>query len=159
MSCIVALDHAHQPHAECLLMLYRQPCPLDRTGTGATTGCRLGQVYFTVNYAMQVLDTEEALGVSRAIPIAIKGEAHDIHVDIKFPQDNLAGVDFGPLRVVDDCVKQLVLRNTEKYEVKFDFAVRSEEVKRLVTIFPEDGAVLPNKEVVIMVSGHNQHLQ
>lgn len=100
----------------------------------------------------QVLDAQEALGVSRSMPIAIKGEAHDIHVDIRFPQDNIAGVDFGPLRVVDDCTKQLVLKNTEKYEVQFEFAVRSERVKQLVTITPECGAVLPNKEVVVTVS-------
>jgi hypothetical protein len=31
------------------------------------------------------------MGISRAIPIAIKGEAYDIHVDIKFPQDSFAG--------------------------------------------------------------------
>lgn len=86
------------------------------------------------------------------MPIAIRGEAHDIHVDIRFPQDNLAGVDFGPLRVVDDCVKQLVLKNTEKYEVQFEFAVRSEHVKQLVHISPESGVVPPNKEVPITVS-------
>jgi hypothetical protein len=89
------------------------------------------------------------------MPIAIKGEAHDIHVDIRFPQDNLAGVDFGPLRVVDDCVKQLVLKNTEKYEVQFEFALRSERVKQLVHISPEAGVVPPNKEVSVTVS----HLQ
>ena len=43
--------------------------------------------------ALQVLDVQEALGVSRSMPIAIRGEAHNIHVDIRFPQDNLAGVD------------------------------------------------------------------
>jgi hypothetical protein len=101
---------------------------------------------------VQVLGVQEALGVSRAMPIAIKGEAHDIHVDIRFPQDSLAGVDFGPMRVVDDCVKQLVLKNTEKYEVRFEFAVRSERIKQLVQIAPESGVVPPNKEVAITVS-------
>ncbi|WIA13448.1 hypothetical protein OEZ85_007028 [Tetradesmus obliquus] len=98
---------------------------------------------------LEVLDVQEALGVNKSMPIAIRGEAHDIHVDIRFPQDNLAGVDFGPLRVVDDCVKQLVLKNTEKYEVQFEFAVRSEHVKQLVHISPESGVVPPNKEVPI----------
>eukprot|EP00775_Hariotina_reticulata_P008964 gene8964-9139_t len=106
---------------------------------------------------LEVLDLREALGISRAIPIAIKGEAYDIHVDIKFPQDSFAGVDFGPLRVVDDCVKQLVLKNTERYDVKFSFAVRSNLVKSLVTISPEDGCVQAEKEVAVKVHW-NQNL-
>lgn len=106
---------------------------------------------------VQVLDIQESLGISRSIPIAIKGEAHDIHVDIKFPQDNFAGVDFGPLRVLDDSVKQLVLRNTEKYEVKFAFAIRNDQVLRLVTISPENGVLPPNKDTTIMVSLHARY--
>lgn len=94
--------------------------------------------------------------MSRSIPIAIKGEAHDIHVDIKFPQDNFMGIDFGPLRVTDDCVKSIIMRNTEKYEVKFEYTIRSDEVKRLVTIAPESGMLLPGKETVITVRWQKQ---
>eukprot|EP00879_Flechtneria_rotunda_P031644 GHRR01034590.1.p1 GENE.GHRR01034590.1~~GHRR01034590.1.p1 ORF type:complete len:525 (+),score=187.16 GHRR01034590.1:182-1576(+) len=100
---------------------------------------------------LEVLDIQEALGISRSIPMAIRGEAYDIHVDIKFPQENFAGVDYGPLRVVDSVAKQLVLKNTEKYDVKFSFAIRNETVKQLVQITPESGVVLPNKEVQVMV--------
>jgi hypothetical protein len=62
------------------------------------------------------------------------------------------GVDFGPLRVVDDCVKHLTLKNTEKYDVKFSFAISSNLVKSLVTISPEDGSVPAGKEVAVKVS-------
>lgn len=99
-----------------------------------------------------MLDVAEVLGVSRSIPIAIRGEAYDIHVDLKFPQESFAGIDFGPMRVVDHCLKQLVLRNTEKYDVKFSFTIASADVQQLVTITPEAGVVPPGKEVSVAVS-------
>lgn len=91
------------------------------------------------------------LGVSKSIPIAIRGEAYDIHIDIKFPQEPHVGIDFGAQRVVDDCVKQLVLKNTEKYDVRFSFAINSDEVRQLITITPEAGVVPPGKEAVVTV--------
>lgn len=100
----------------------------------------------------QVLDVAEVLGVSKAVPIAIRGEAYDIHIDLKFPQDSFPGVDFGAMRVVDDCAKQIGLRNTEKYDVKFAFAIASEEARALVTITPDSGIVPPGKEVAVAVS-------
>lgn len=114
----------------------------------AATGLNL----FPSFVARQVLDVAEVLGVSKSILIAIRGEAYDIHIDIKFPQESIAGVDFGALRVVDDCVKQLGLKNTEKYDVKFTFAVTSDEVRQLVTIAPDAGVVPPGKEVAVAVS-------
>lgn len=100
----------------------------------------------------QVLDVGEVLGVSKAIPIAIRGEAYDIHIDLKCPQDSFVGVDFGALRVVDDCSKQIGLRNTEKYDVKFSFTITSDEARELVTITPDAGVLPPGKEVSIVVS-------
>lgn len=99
-----------------------------------------------------MLDVAEVLGVARAIPIAVRGEAYNIHVDLRFPQDSFAGVDFGPLRVVDECLKTLVMRNTEKYDVRFSFAIASEEVRQLVTLTPDAGVVPPGKEAAIAVS-------
>lgn len=92
------------------------------------------------------------MGVSKSIPLAIKGEAYDIHIDLKFPQESFPGVDFGALRVVDDCVKQLSLKNTEKYDVRFSFSITSDEVKQLLTITPSSGVVPPGKEVAVTVS-------
>jgi hypothetical protein len=100
----------------------------------------------------QVLDVAEVLGVSRSIPIAIRGEAYDIHIDLKFPQESFAGVDFGALRVVDDCVKQIVLKNTEKYDVKFNFAITIDEVRQLITITPDTGILPPGKDATVAVS-------
>jgi hypothetical protein len=81
---------------------------------------------------LQVLDVAEVLGVSKTIPIAIRGEAYNIHIDIKFPQESLTGIDFGAQRVIDDCVKQMALKNTEKYDVRFNFAIISDEVRPLI---------------------------
>lgn len=108
---------------------------------------------------LQVLDVAEVLGVSKSIPIAIRGEAYDIHIDIKFPQDSLAGIDFGAQRVVDDCVKQLSLKNTEKYDVRFNFTINSDEVRQLITITPEAGVVAPGKEAIVTVSCFVQRFQ
>ena len=101
---------------------------------------------------MQVLDVAEVLEVIKSIPIAVRAEAYDIHIDMKFPQDSFAGVDFGALRVVDDSCKQIGLRNTEKYDVKYNFAITSDEVRQLVTITPDAGVVPPGKEVAVAVS-------
>jgi hypothetical protein len=114
--------------------------------------CSQGHAHHAMHTAgLQVLDVGEALGVSRAIPIAIRGEAYHIHVDLKFPQEGFPGIDFGPLRVADDCVKALCVRNTEKYDARFAFAIAGEEVRQLVTITPEAGVVPPGKEVAISV--------
>jgi hypothetical protein len=45
-----------------------------------------------------VTDLQGVLGVVQSTPISIKGEAYKIEMDIKFPQEGLAGVDFGVLR-------------------------------------------------------------
>jgi hypothetical protein len=84
--------------------------------------------------------------------MAIRGEAYDIHTDLKFPQESFAGVDFGALRVVDDCVKQIVLKNTEKYDVKFSFAITTDEVRQLITIMPDTGILPPGKDATVAVS-------
>ncbi len=89
--------------------------------------------------------------MSRAIPIAIKGEAHEIHVDMKYPQETFAGVDFGAIRVAGDSAKQLILKNTEKYDVKFEFCIKNDQIKRLVNIIPEFGVLPVNKEITVMV--------
>lgn len=84
--------------------------------------------------------------------MAIRGEAYDIHIDLKFPQESFAGVDFGALRVVDDCVKQIVLKNTEKYDVKFNFAITTVEVRQLIAITPDTGILAPGKDATVAVS-------
>lgn len=50
--------------------------------------------------AAQMTDLQGVLGVVQSTPITIKGEAYKIEMDIKFPQEGLAGVDFGVLRWV-----------------------------------------------------------
>ncbi len=45
--------------------------------------------WFHCSFCLQVLDVQEALGVSHTIPIAIKGEAYKIEVDIKFPEQHM----------------------------------------------------------------------
>ncbi len=54
-----------------------------------TQRCRMQATCAPFDSVPQVLDAQEALGVAHTIPIAIRGEAYKIEVDIKFPQDGL----------------------------------------------------------------------
>jgi hydrocephalus-inducing protein len=99
----------------------------------------------------QVLDVQGTLGVARAIPIGLRAEAHAINVDVRFPPDGVGGVDFGNVRVMDDAGRTVVLRNTEKYDVRFEFVIQSELLAQLLSISPEAGVLVPGKEVPITV--------
>lgn len=90
-------------------------------------------------------------GVAASIPITIKGEAYNINLAPKFPVEGFNGLDFGTVRVVDDKSLPIVLKNTEKYQVSFNFALRTASARELFTIVPEQGVVDPGKDVTVQV--------
>jgi hydrocephalus-inducing protein len=100
---------------------------------------------------VQVSDCGDALPVVQEIPIAVKGEAYKIELDVKFPQQDQSGVDFGLLRVVDDASRTISMKNTGKYTVAYKLLLRTPLVAELITVLPEEGSIDPGKEVVIMV--------
>jgi hydrocephalus-inducing protein len=99
-----------------------------------------------------VKDAQELQGVAHDIPIKVQGEAYSIEVDLRFPQPELSGIDFGTLRVADSAVKQLGIRNTGKYEVAFKFSIKTASLKELVSVVPEEGKVAAGQEATIQVS-------
>lgn len=63
----------------------------------------------------------------------------------------MAGVHFGPMRVVDAAVRTLVMKNTGKYDVAYRFTISSSAVSDLVTITSMEGTMQPGKEAPVTV--------
>ncbi|KAF5830389.1 hypothetical protein DUNSADRAFT_14652 [Dunaliella salina] len=100
---------------------------------------------------LEVQDIEGEQGVAHSIPIAIKGEAYKIETQIKFPQEGLAGLDYGTMRVCDSKPLPLVFKNTGKYPVSYAFTLRNAQARELFTIEPQQGSVEPNKDAAVQV--------
>jgi hypothetical protein len=55
-------------------------------------------------------------------------------------------------RVIDDLMKPMKIRNMGKYDATFKYMVKSDLVRDLVTIAPDEGTLQPGKELTVEVS-------
>ncbi len=60
-------------------------------------------------------------------------------------------MDYGALRVADDAVRPVAIKNLGKYPLSFKFAARTPAIRSLVTVLPEEGSVEPGKEAAVQV--------
>lgn len=103
---------------------------------------------------LQIQDVDAVLPETQKIIIPVVGEAYKIEVDVKFPQEGINGIDFGTVKVVDDLVKQVAIRNTGKYEIGYNFNVRRAWVADLFTISPAKGVIAPGGKSPTVISFH-----
>lgn len=75
---------------------------------------------------MQVFDTQGLQPVAQEFPIAMKGEAYKIEVDIRYPDGAAELIDFGQVKAVEDVKKSITIVNTGKYPVGFKFSTRTQ---------------------------------
>lgn len=74
---------------------------------------------------LEVLDTENLVGVVQIENILIFAESYDIALDITFPKGAEGGLDFGIVKVLEEVKQPLQLKNRGKYEIMFSFSVDS----------------------------------
>jgi hydrocephalus-inducing protein len=116
--------------------------------------------------------------VAVSIPIPIRGEAYKIdrEVVVVGAPVGASAVDFGMLRVVDDALRSLTVKNTGKfarthmqhtqsltptrtrphtgkYAIAFNFSMKAGSVLRdVLVVSPESGSVDPGKEAKVELS-------
>ncbi|XP_016051807.1 PREDICTED: hydrocephalus-inducing protein homolog [Miniopterus natalensis] len=74
---------------------------------------------------LEVLDTDNLVGVVQIENILVLAESYDIALDITFPKGAEGGLDFGTVRVMEEMKQTLQLKNRGKYEILFSFSVDS----------------------------------
>jgi hypothetical protein len=54
-------------------------------------------------------------------------------------------------RVVDDAVHKITIKNTGKYDALYQFFLRTDLIKELVTVTPDSGPLQPGESATIEV--------
>ncbi|KAK9824158.1 hypothetical protein WJX72_008157 [[Myrmecia] bisecta] len=100
---------------------------------------------------LQILDAQGVLGVAQEIPIPVKGEAYKVEVELRFPEAGATALDFGVVKAVEDCRKTVMVANTGKYPVSFKVNIRTQALRELFHISPEEAVVPPGGQQALEV--------
>ncbi|XP_015443273.1 hydrocephalus-inducing protein homolog isoform X1 [Pteropus alecto] len=95
---------------------------------------------------LEVLDTENIVGVVQFENIMVFAESYDIALDITFPKGAEGGLDFGIVRVMEEVKQPLQLKNRGKYEIMFSFSVDPvgisvTNVNSMISVQPRKGSL------------------
>ncbi|XP_029109509.1 hydrocephalus-inducing protein homolog isoform X1 [Scleropages formosus] len=105
---------------------------------------------------LEVLDSENILGIVHTENIQVLAEAYDVAFDITFPkgtslssQKSDGALDFGTVKVSEEVKLSLTLKNKGKYEVVFKFVLDPTDqtipdLNSLFTIMPPKGSLHPS---------------
>ena len=114
------------------------------------------QKVFEENITLEVQDME-LKEVAQEASIKIGAEAYSIDVNVVYPDEELNGLDFGLVKVVDDVSKEFTVENTGKYEVGFKLTSRTQKMRDLFTITPEQGTIEPGSTETITLHFNEHH--
>lgn len=97
---------------------------------------------------MQVFDAQALLGVAQEFPISLSAEAYSIEAEVKFPSGPdvfppNGGLDFGVVKVADDGLRTMTVRNLGRYPLGFCFNIRNAALKELLSVTPLEGTIQP----------------
>ena len=95
--------------------------------------------------------------VAQEASIKIGAEAYSIDVNVVYPDEEFNGLDFGLVKVVDDVSKEFTVENTGKYEVGFKLSSRTQKMRDLFTITPEQGTIEPGSTETITLHFNEHH--
>ena len=97
------------------------------------------------SFTIEVFDAAEppVLGVVHTIAVELQAEAYSIDVDVKWPQEEVEGLDFGAFKVVDEQASSLDLFNNGKYDVGFKIIARKRPTRDILTFEPSEGVLAP----------------
>ncbi|XP_054435188.1 hydrocephalus-inducing protein homolog [Pteronotus mesoamericanus] len=95
---------------------------------------------------LEVLDTDNLVGVVQIENILVLAESYDIALDITFPKGAEGGLDFGIVRVMEEVKQPLQLKNRGKYEIMFSFSVDCvgipvTNVNSMISVQPKKGSL------------------
>ncbi|KAM5262598.1 hydrocephalus-inducing protein homolog [Ctenodactylus gundi] len=95
---------------------------------------------------LEVLDTENLVGVVQIENILIFAESFDIALDITFPKGAEGGLDFGTVKVMEELKQPLQLKNRGKYEIMFSFSVdalgiSTTNINSMISVQPQKGSL------------------
>ena len=93
---------------------------------GAQTTIRIGfhaitQKELNRKFTIDVMDAAEpsVLGVVQSLQVELVAEAYSIDVDVKWPEEDVDGVDFKAFKVVDEQTSEMELFNNGKYDIDY----------------------------------------
>ncbi|KAM7059176.1 hydrocephalus-inducing protein homolog [Molossus nigricans] len=95
---------------------------------------------------LEVLDTDNLVGIVQIESIVVLAESYDIALDITFPKGAEGGLDFGIVRVMEEVKQPLQLKNRGKYEIVFSFSVDSvgmtvTNINSMISVQPKKGSL------------------
>ncbi|XP_066568844.1 hydrocephalus-inducing protein-like isoform X2 [Amia ocellicauda] len=104
---------------------------------------------------LEVSDVEKTLGVLHSENIQVSLEAYDVSLDLSLSKGAADGLDFGTIKVSDEVVLSVHLKNKGRYEIAFKFLLEATQpgmpnLSPLFTITPSEGSLNPNDRATVV---------
>jgi hydrocephalus-inducing protein len=89
---------------------------------------------------------------AQTTPITLTAEVYDIKVDLNFSRGDVAGLDFGTVRVFEQASQTITLKNRGLYNVTFKMQLTKKRYEDLFTITPSSGVLAPTDKTPTTVT-------
>ena len=117
--------------------------------SGQTRRANMLCVYLNDVAWLQTEDVGGVQGMVQEIGIALKGEAYDIVVSVKYPDPAVTVLDYGLMKVTQSATKSVILTNSGKYGITYAFHQRGAMAKELFSIMPSEGSLAPGGQQAV----------